>query len=195
MSIFGGDDKPSSSSGTQQSQYERALATRAATDWNDYVTRFAPVEDSVVRLTSNTDARRRRAMDDAASTAIVQSGWGSRGVADAVAAGRAANTGATTRETISKANVYRRGLGAAAGAVEPALYEMKQRGRLKVAANLRGLQDAATISMGQLAQDATRNAITDAQSDMARRNAWLEAGFGAAGMAAAANFPSLKGIT
>lgn len=183
---LGGSDKPSSSTGTQQTQYERALAEKAAADWNDYVTRFPMVEDTITRLTSNTAQRRQRAMADASAIGMEQSGFGARAVADS---GRPANSGPVMRDMTDRANVFRRGLGAAAGATEPALYEMKQRGRLSVASSLRGLEDAAQLSMGQLAQDATRDAIITAQNRMTARNAWAEGLANAAGMYAGYKMP------
>jgi hypothetical protein len=179
---LGADDKPSASTGTQQTQTERALAERAAADWNRYIDRFAPVEDIIPSLTSNLRERRQRAMMDASATAMDQSGFG----ADTITrSGMPANSAPIIGDNAARATVFRRGLAAVPGALEPNLQSLKTGGQLKVAANLRGLQDNANLVTGSLARDATQTAIETAQARDAARYAALEAGFGAAGMATA----------
>jgi hypothetical protein len=183
---LGGDDKPSASTGTQQTQMERAMAERAIQDWNRFLQIGPAVEDTLTRLSSNLQERRQRAMMDASATAMEQSGFG----ADAIArSGVPANAAPILRDTTDRANVFRRGLAAVPGVLEPNLQSLRTGGQLKIAANLRGLQDDANLMTGSLARDATQVAIENAQTRMASRNAMLEAGFGALGMGVAAKWP------
>lgn len=186
MSLGGGSNKSAVAAATKQTEYEKASAEQAINSWNDFVTRFAPVEDRFIQLTTNAGARRSRALSEASADAYEASGANARSIADA---GRPATDGPTMAGFRERTNVFRRGLAAASGATEPALYETAQRARLKLAAQGRGLADASMTSMGTLARDATALAIEDAQNRMARRNAIVDGVMGAAGMGLAAKFP------
>lgn len=183
-----GNARTSTSTGTAPSQYEQALTQRSLNSWRDFINEFSRAQDTMINLTSNVDERRNRSLMDASATAMEKSGFGSRNMSDAVAAGRPANSGPMMRDTMLRADVFRQGLGAAAGATEPALYEMRNRGRLKAAAIGRDLSDSSSLAMGELARDATQNAIVNAQTRMSERNAWLNGGFGMAGMYAATKY-------
>lgn len=185
MSLGGGSNKSAVAAATKQTEYEKASAEQAINSWNDFVTRFAPVEDRFIQLTGNTGARRSRALADASAEAYTKSGADARSIIDS---GRRPADGPTMAGFRERTNTFRRGLAAAAGATEPALYETQQRGRLKLAALGRGLSDASMTNMGSIARDASAVAIENAQNRMAERNAMLDAAFGATGMWAAQKY-------
>jgi hypothetical protein len=93
-----------------------------------------------------------------------------------------ARSGVAFGDIADRADNYRRGLGLAAGAIEPALWERETRGKLKLAALGRGIADTSAGLNLEHARNVSSTAMDRAQIRIGERAQMLDAAFGAAGL-------------
>lgn len=167
------------------SEADRALAETSALRWNDFLTRFAPVQDRFLQLINDMDTPRRYAAGVANAEAMTASGIGPAAVAPQFATGSKTASVRAAGDVADRAQMGRRGLAAAMGEIEPALLERKIRGKLKVAATGRDLQDMADLSTANLGRMSTQSALDRSARDLELKYGIIDAAAGAAGLYAA----------
>jgi len=159
---------------TEPTQVEREGARRAAALWNDFVDRFAPVQDKLIeriRVTEDARSGGRAEAVAAAGRRFLPSALQGRNAAGGVAA----SSGANVRDVIAENSARRRGLSAGVASVEPRLVDRELRGRLSVAASGRGLRDQASLALRRRARDRTVAEINEAFNDLETKQSFISA--------------------
>lgn len=156
------------------SEASREGARIAAENWNTFVTRFAPVQDRLLKITGDRQEFMNRQIGKANAEAATASGLTPDNVsADAIRTGKIAGAG----DVMERANLFRRGLASAYSTAEPAAFERDLRGKLKVAAIGRGLQDSAILSNADLGRTTTALEIERGQRALAKKYGLIEGAF------------------
>jgi hypothetical protein len=178
MSLGGADDDQ------QPSASELALAQQGANDWNNFILDYSPVEDDYLKRIADYKSGRYDQMAAASSEAAKTLSTSPEKMSKLKATGMPGNASAILKQTMSDANVYRKGLAGAAPAIEGALTERDVKGRLKLVATERGLQDQALVSLGDAGRRATEEAINASEARSQSNAALLNAAGTVAGAAA-----------
>ena len=182
--LFGGGD----SGAEKPSEAERALAQKAAIDWNYYVKNYGAVEDAYVKRITDYKSDRADQMGASASTAAAKAlDVSGERMSKLKTTGMPGNSAAVLKATMTDANNYRKGLAGAAPAVEGALVKRETAGKNKLIALQRGLSDAADVTLAEQGRRATEERINEAQAKQAADAAMVEA-FGTAAGAYAAPY-------
>lgn len=167
------------------SEADRATAETSAQRWNDFLVRYAPVQDRFVQLINDASAQRRMAVGRANAEAVQASGIGPTAVQSQLTTGSRSGTVRAAGDISDRASVTRRGLAAAFGEIEPGIKEREVRGKLKVAAIGRDLQDMADLSTIDLGRMATQSGLDRAARALETKYGAINAVAGAAGLYAA----------
>jgi len=159
---------------------EKALAERAAREWNDYVTRFAPAEDALLAKLRDTEGAIERGRAEAGKAAAEAFGGDDAAyMAGGLRVGQALNSGSSVLGLADRVHGLAGAAGQGAAGAERAAKERELKGLLKMAAFGRGLADDSTLSLARAGREET----TAASENMFRkidRGMWLQRGLGQA---------------
>lgn len=172
-------DKPDTPGPTAQ---ERALAKRAAREWNDYVDRYIPLENEFIERTKATDdvvASLRGAANADTNMAYGEAERNAR---------REPGSGRDTAGVMRRATARDKASGLAQAFSQQAAHDREQKARVKISAFGRGLADQSTMSLGSQASRATEAALQEFEQDVARDNQLTQAALYGLG----AGFPAIK---
>lgn len=167
------------------SEQEKALAKDSATRWNDYVTRYVPVENEFIKRTKATAdkvaAARGIANADAglaAGKAREQQELGLASQGAAPGSGRAVAAGADLNEAYAEAS------GAGQASQQQAVHDQEQNVKVKMSAFGRGLQDNTALGMGDAARTAQSAVMGKFERKVNQSNFMLNTATGLAGFGA-----------
>jgi hypothetical protein len=163
------------------SDADRANAEISAHKWNDWVTRYAAVQDRLIEMTNDTGRAHARAVGEASAEATMAAGLETGNIQKQMQTGSKTAGVSPLGDVMERASMARRGLGSAYGVIEPAVKERQIRGRLKVVAATRGVADQANLGMAELGRMSTNAAMQDLQRSSDMRAGLLNAAGTAAG--------------
>lgn len=188
MSVGGGG--PEKQEATAQ---ERALATRAAKDWNDYTTRFTPALKAFRSRLSDKDGAVQTGKADASNLAAKAFGGGDTAlVAKGLRQGAAPSSGRTVLGLADKADGFATTAGRGSYAAETAADDRELRGLIKLAAHGRGLADENSMALTRIGNQQTAADAENLSRKMSR-DQFLSRSVGQ-GLGAAASGLNLKGL-
>jgi hypothetical protein len=174
--------KPSDPAPTAE---ERALAGRAANEWNDYLERYVPLEDQAIAAAAYDPNKTARLQGEtSAMAALGTKGDVAAGVKRTLQTG-AGLSGAMTRmaaDDPTRAAASAGGLGAALA--ERSVRDRELQAKQKLTAFGRGLADQSTLGLSRLGQTRTEETLTNYKAKQAEKAAKMEAAGTALGFAA-----------
>lgn len=164
---------------------ERALASRAANEWNDYIARYVPLEDLALKQAAYDPKKTLQLRGESVAMAAI----GTKGEAGANVK-RTLQTGAGLSSAMTRAaaedpvlaQASASGLGAALA--EQAVQDRSLQARQKLTAFGRGLSDQSSLGLSQLGRTRTEEALTKYKAKQTEKAAKMEAVGTAIGFAA-----------
>lgn len=172
---------------------ERALANRAANEWNDYLQRYVPLEDQAIALSEyNPDTVARLQGETSAMAAFGTKGQTQQNIKQSLQSGAGLGSAMTRlgadEPVLAQASAG--GLGAALA--ERSVRDRELQAKQKLTAFGRGLADQSTLGLSQHARTRTETALSKYQAKQNDRNSRLGAVGTALGFATAYGYDKLE---
>lgn len=164
MSIGGGGGSADPPKPTEE---EKALAERAAREWNDYIDRYIPLEDKAIELSSPKPGDIDRLRGEASATAALGlRGAHATAVNKNLQRGAGLGSAATATDLAEPSRVFGSAVGLGAAQAERAVKDRELAAKTKLTAFGRGLGDQSTLGLSRLGSDSTRARILEYKGDV-----------------------------